>query len=36
MILVVIIQATQLARFVKEVWHETRRLRRSFQGPAEE
>ena len=36
MILVVIIQATKLAHFVKEVWHETRRLRRTFRGPSEE
>jgi hypothetical protein len=36
MILVIIIQATKLARFVKEVWHDTRRLRRTFRGPAEE
>jgi hypothetical protein len=36
MTIVIIIQATKLARFVKEVWHETRRLRRTFPGPAEE
>jgi hypothetical protein len=36
MILVAIIQAKKLARFVKEIWHETRRLRRTFPGPAEE
>jgi hypothetical protein len=36
MILVVIIQATKLARFVKEVWLETQRLRRTFRGPSEE
>jgi hypothetical protein len=36
MILVVIIQATKLARFAKEVWLETQRLRRTYKGPAEE
>ena len=36
MILVVIVQATKLARFAKEVWIDTQRLRRSFRGPAEE
>lgn len=36
MVLAIIIQMTKLARFAKEVWHETRRLRRAWSGPAEE
>ena len=36
MILVLIIQATKLARFMTEVCRETQSLRRSFNSPAEE
>lgn len=36
MMLLVIMQATRLARFASDVWQETRRLRRSLSGPAEE
>jgi hypothetical protein len=36
MIILIIIQATKFARFMKDVWRETQRLRRSFPGPSEE
>ncbi len=36
MILLIIIHVTKLTRFVKEVWHETQRLRRTLPGPTEE
>ena len=36
MIILFIIQAAKFARFLNEVWRETRRLRRSLSGPAEE
>lgn len=36
MITLIIMQVTKLARFAKEVWHETQRLRRTFPDPAGE
>ncbi len=36
MVLILIIQATKLARFATEICRETQSLRRSFNGPAEE
>jgi hypothetical protein len=36
MTLVLIMHLTKLARLVKELWHETQRLRRTLPGPAEE
>ena len=36
MMLLLIIQLTRVARFAKEVWQETQRLRRTFPGPAGE
>lgn len=34
--IVLIMQLTRLARFAKELWHDTQRLRRTFPGPAGE
>ena len=36
MILIIVVQVTRLTRFVKEVWHETQRLRRTFPSQTEE
>jgi len=32
----VMMHLARLARFAREVWHDSQRLRRSFPGPAEE
>ena len=36
MILIIIIHVTKLARFVKQAWYETQRLRRTLPGPTEQ
>jgi hypothetical protein len=36
MILIIIMHVTKLARFLKEVWHKTKRLRRTLPAPTEE
>jgi len=34
--ILIIIHLTKVARFVKELWHETQRLRRKLSGPTGE
>jgi hypothetical protein len=36
MVILIVIQVTRFARFMNEVWRETRRLRRTLAGPVEE